>query len=54
MAWLDISRSIARSKALGVALSVFWGFEKVYNELKNNFMGRLEHDFGGIDCEWGD
>jgi len=53
MAWLDISRSIARSKALGVALSVFWGFEKVYNELKNNFMGRLEHDFGGIDCECG-
>ena len=31
----------------------FWGFVIVYNELKNDFMGRLELDFGGIDCEFG-
>jgi len=36
-----------------VALSFFWGFVTVYNELKNDFMGRLELDFGGIDCEFG-
>ena len=24
-----------------------------YNELKNDFMGRLELNFGGIDCEFG-
>jgi len=36
-----------------VALSFFWGFAIVYNELKNDFMGRLELDFGGIDCEFG-
>jgi len=53
MAWLDRSRSIARSTALGVALSFFWGFVIVYNELKNDFMVRLELDFGGIDCEFG-
>jgi len=51
MAWLDRNRSIARSTALGVALSFFWGFVIVYNELKNDFTGRLELDFGGIDCE---
>ena len=28
------------------------GFVIVYNELKNYFMGRLELDFGGIDCEF--
>jgi len=38
---------------LGLALSFFWGFVIVYNELKNDFMGRLELDFGGIDCEFG-
>jgi len=38
---------------LGVAFSFFWGFAIVYNELKNDFMGRLELDFGGIDCEFG-
>jgi len=36
-----------------VALSFFWGFVIVYNELKNDFMGRLELDFGSIDCEFG-
>jgi len=36
-----------------VALSFFWGFVIVYNELKNDFMGRLELDFGGIGCEFG-
>jgi len=36
-----------------VALSFFWGFVVVYNELKNDFMGRLELDFGDIDCEVG-
>ena len=34
-----------------MALSFFWGFVIVYNELKNDFMGKLELDFGGIDCE---
>jgi len=53
MAWLDRSRSIPRSTALGVVLGFFWGFVTVYNELKNDFMGRLELDFGGIDCEFG-
>jgi len=38
---------------LGVALSFFGGFVIVYNELKNNFMGKLELDFGRIDCEFG-
>jgi len=37
-----------------MALSFFWGFVIVYNELKNDFMGRLELDFGGIDCEFGE
>jgi len=36
-----------------VALSFFWDFVIVYNELKNDFMGRLEPDFGGIDSEFG-
>ena len=36
-----------------MALSFFWGFVIVYNELKNDFMGRLELEFGGIDCEFG-
>jgi len=53
MAWLDRSRSIARSTAFKVALSFFWHFVIVYNELKNDFMGRLELDFGGIVCEFG-
>jgi len=34
-------------------LSFFWHFVIVYNELKNDFMGRLELDFGGIDWEIG-
>jgi len=34
-------------------LSFFRDFVIVYNELKKNFMGRLELDFGGIDCEFG-
>jgi len=38
---------------LGVALSFFWGFVIVYNELKNDFVGRLELELGGIDCEFG-
>jgi len=46
---LDGSRSIARS----TALRFFGGFVIVYNELKNDFTGRLELDFGGIDCEFG-
>ena len=29
------------------------GFVIVYNELKNDFMGRAELVFGGIDCEFG-
>jgi len=28
-------------------------FVIVYNELENDTMGRLELDFGGIDCEFG-
>ena len=37
-----------------MALSFFGAFVIVYNELKNDFMGRLELDFGGIDGEfWG-
>jgi len=51
---MDKSRSIARSTALRMALSFFGAFVIVYNELKNDFMGRLELDFGGIDGEfWG-
>jgi len=38
---------------MGVDLSFFWDFVIVYNELKNDFMGRLKLDFGGIDCEFG-
>jgi len=33
-----------------MALSFFGAFAIVYNELKNDFMGRLELNFGGIDC----
>jgi len=47
------STTHARSTAWGVALRFFWGFVIVYNELKNDFMGRLELDFGGILCEFG-
>jgi len=36
-----------------MALSFFGAFVIVYNELKNDFMGRLKLDFGGIDCEFG-
>jgi len=36
-----------------MALSFFWGFVIVYSELKNDFMGKLELDFGGIDYEFG-
>jgi len=36
-----------------VALSFFLGFVIVDNELKNDFLGRLELDFGNIDCELG-
>jgi len=43
---------MARSTALGVALSLFGDFVIVYNELKNGFMGRQEPDFGDIDCEF--
>jgi len=53
LTWLDRSTSIARSTALRVALSFCWEFVIVYNKLKNDFMGRLEPDFGGIDCELG-
>jgi len=34
-------------------LSFLWHFVIVYSELKNDFMGRLELDFGGIGCEFG-
>ena len=33
-------------------MSLFGDFVIVYNELKNDFMGRLELDFGNIDCEF--
>jgi len=33
-----------------MALSFFWGFVIVYNELKNDW--RLELNFGSIDCEF--
>jgi len=36
-----------------VALSLFAGFVIVYNELQNDFLGRLELGFRGIDCEFG-
>jgi len=36
-----------------MALTFFRAFVIVYNELKNDFMGRQELDFGGIDCEFG-
>jgi len=42
---------MARSRALGVGLS-FGAFVIVYNELKNDFTGRVELDFGGTDCEF--
>ena len=45
--------SIARSTALGMAWSFFGGFVIVYNEFKNDFMGRLELYFRSIDCEFG-
>jgi len=35
-----------------VALIFFWHFVIVYNELKNDFLGRLELDFGDIDCDF--
>jgi len=53
LVWLDRSRSIARSTALGLALSLFWSFVIVYNDLKSDFIKRLDLDFGGIDCEFG-
>jgi len=34
-----------------MASSFFGAFVIVHNELKNDFMGRQELDFGGIDCE---
>jgi len=49
---MDRSRSIAKSIALGVALSLFGDSVILYNELKNDFMGRQEPDSGGIDCEF--
>jgi len=36
-----------------MALSFFGAFVKVCIELKNDFMGRHELDFGSIDCEFG-
>jgi len=53
VAWLDRSRFIARSRPLRTALSFFGAFIIVYNELKNDFMGRQELGFGGINCEVG-
>jgi len=53
MPWLGRSKSIARSTALGMALSFFGAFVIIYLELKNDFIGRLELDFGGIDCVFG-
>jgi len=37
---------------LRMALSFFGAFVIVYNELKNDFMGRQELDFGGIDRKY--
>jgi len=53
VAWLDRSRSIARSTALGMAFSFFGAFVIIYHELKNDFIGRLKLNFGSIDCEFG-
>jgi len=36
-----------------MALSFFGAFVIIYNELKNDFMGRQELDFGDINCEFG-
>ena len=36
-----------------MALGFFGTFVIVYNELKNDFMGRQELDFEDIDCELG-
>jgi len=36
-----------------VALSFFWAFVIVCNALKNDFMGRLQLDFGGVVYEFG-
>jgi len=36
-----------------VALSFIGAFVIAYNELKNDFMRKLEFDLGGIDCEFG-
>jgi len=36
-----------------VALSFFWHLVIAYNELKNDFLGRLELGFGGIHCHFG-
>jgi len=53
LASLDRSRSITRSTALRMALSFFGAFVIVYNELKNDIMGRHDLGFGGIDCKFG-
>jgi len=38
LAWLNRSRSIVRSTALGVVFSLFGGFVIGYNELKNDLI----------------
>jgi len=38
---------------MGATLSLFGGFVIVYTELKNDFMGRLELDFGDVYREFG-
>jgi len=37
-----------------MALGFFGAFIIIYNELKNDFNGRLKLNFGGIDCEFRD
>ena len=39
--------------SIGGDVELLWGFVIVYNDLKNDFMGRLELDFGRIGCEFG-
>jgi len=39
LTWLDRSRSIARSTAVEVSVSLFGDFVAAYNELENDFIG---------------
>jgi len=42
-----------QTMSIGVALIFFGCFVIIYKELKNDFMVRLELDFGDIDYEFG-